>query len=157
MHKFTKRTTAVLVGILVAAGASTVAYAYWTAGGDGTGEAVTGTNVELEAIQTTTVADMGPGDVAQALSGNFNNDSDGPVYVTSVTATIGAITGDGPGVTCDEDDYTLAGGLMLVGAEVLPGDAQGTWSGATIKFNNSLTENQDDCKNATVEILYEIV
>ena len=40
---------------------------------------------------------------------------------------------------------------MTVGAEVAAGSAKGAWTGATIKFNNKAT-NQDQCKGATVNL-----
>lgn len=158
MRNVTKRTAAVVVSMAVAVGAASVAYAYWTAGGSGTGEAETGTNVELIAHQIGVPADMGPGDSAQTLSGDFENNSDGPVYVTSVTATIASVEKalGAPAGTCDASDYTLASALMLVGAEVPVGLNEGAWTGATIKFNNKVT-NQDACKLATVTLAYTII
>ncbi len=44
---------------------------------------------------------------------------------------------------------------MNVDAEVPAGTSQGSWSGATIKFNNKAT-NQDACKGATVNLAYTI-
>lgn len=156
MAKLTKKKTktkiVVITGALVLTGGA--AFAYWTAGGSGTGSAATGTNAAITAVQTTTVTAMAPGVAAQPLSGNFNNGNTGPVYVATVTATIGAITGGG--VTCEATDYTLANGVMTVNAQVPAGTAQGAWTGATIAFNNKAAENQDDCKNATVAIVYTI-
>jgi hypothetical protein len=133
-----------------------VAFAYWTAGGSGTGSATTGTVTALTAVQTSTVAGMAPGDTAQTLSGNFTNTNSGPVYVASVTASISSVTISGaPAVGCDATDYTLANPTMSVGAQVPAGTAQGAWTGATIQFNNKAT-NQDACKGATVNLAYSI-
>jgi len=57
-------------------------------------------------------------------------------------------------VGCDATDYTLAGAAMAKNAEV-PADDTGTWTGATIKFNNKAT-NQDACKGATVNLAYTV-
>ena len=51
-------------------------------------------------------------------------------------------------------DYTLANAVMTVNAQVAVGARVGSWSGATIAFNNKAGENQDDCKNATVNFAY---
>lgn len=157
MRKFTKKTVAVAAAtVLLLAGAG-AAYAYWTAGGSGTGSAATGTNVAITAVQTSTVTAMAPGDSAQSLNGTFLNPNTGPVYVTSVTASISSVVKD-PGAvagTCDASDYTLAGAVMAVNAEALANDTS-TWSGATIKFNNKAT-NQDACKLATVNLAYTIL
>jgi hypothetical protein len=100
---------------------------------------------------------MQPGDTAQSLAGNFTNPNTAPVYVTSVTASIASVTKAGGAVTgtCDASDYTLANATMAVGAEVAAGSAKGAWTGATIKFNNKVT-SQDQCKGATVNLAYAI-
>ena len=100
---------------------------------------------------------MSPGDTAQTLSGTFTNTNSGPVYVTSVVASISSVTkaGGAPAGTCDATDYTLANATMAVGAEVPAGTGVGSWSGATIKFNDKVT-NQDACKGATVNRAYVI-
>lgn len=157
MRKFSNRTVAVVVALAAVAGISAGAYAYWTAGGSGTGTAATGTNVAITAVQTSVITAMGPGDAAQTLTGNFTNTNDGPTYVTSVTASIASVTKDVGAVAgvCDASDYTLTDAVMTVGAEVPDGTAQGGWTGATIQFNNKVT-NQDQCKLATVNLAYAI-
>lgn len=100
---------------------------------------------------------MYPGDSAQTLSGNFNNPNPGLAYVGTVTASISSVTkaAGAPAGTCDATDFTLANAAMTVNAEVPTGNAKGSWSGATIKFNNKAT-NQDACKGATVNLAYAI-
>jgi hypothetical protein len=149
----TKKLTGLTAALVLLGGA--VAFAYWTAGGSGTGTASTGTTDAITVNQTSVVTAMGPGVAAQSLSGNFDNDNDGPVFVATVTAAIGAITGGGP--TCEATDYTLSNPVSDVNAEVPVGTGVGSWGATdapTIAFNNKSDENQDDCKNATVEILY---
>ena len=149
----TKKLTALTAALVLLGGAA--AFAYWTAGGSGTGTASTGTTDAITVNQTSVVTAMGPGVAAQSLSGNFDNDNDGPVFVATVTAAIGAITGGGP--TCEATDYTLSNPVSDVNAEVPVGTGVGSWGTTdtpTIAFNNTPAENQNDCKNATVEILY---
>ncbi len=158
MPRVKSKKLAIVTGAVVVLGGTGIAYAYWSAGGSGTGSASTGTTVAITANQTTTVTAMAPGDSAQALSGNFDNPNSGPVYVTSVTASIASVvkaTG-APTGACTAADYTLAGAVMTVGAQVPAGTAQGAWTGATIKFNNSAVQNQDGCKGATVNLAYTI-
>lgn len=146
-----------LVAAVVVLGTAVAAFAYWTAGGSGTGTAATGDTVPITAVQTSTPTGMAPGDSAQSLAGNFTNTNDGPVWVTSVTASIASVFKGGVvAENCAADDYTLASPVMLVGAEVPVGSAQGSWSGATIKFNNKPGTNQDGCKNAVVNLAYAI-
>jgi hypothetical protein len=157
MLKFTKRRALVLgaVATLVVAGA---AIAYWTAGGSGTGSgsAAAGTS-GLTANQSTTLNPMYPGDSAQTISGNFDNSNSGPVYVGSVTVSISGVTKALGAVagTCDATDFTLANGAMTVNAEVPAGNSKGSFTGATIKFNDKAT-NQDACKGASVALSYAI-
>ncbi len=158
MDRSKSKRLAIVTGTVLVLGGSGIAYAYWSAGGSGTGSAATGTNVAISVNQTSTVTAMAPGDTAQSLSGNFDNPNSGPVYVTSVTASIASVVKavGAPAGTCSATDYTLANPVMSVAAQVPAGDAQGAWSGATIKFNNSTTVNQDGCKGATVNLTYTI-
>ena len=156
MIKFTKKkiVAGAVVSIAVLGG-SLAAYAYWTTTGSGTGTASTGTSSAITAVQTSTISGLRPGGAAQTLSGNFTNttNSGGSVYVTTVTASISSVSG-GAGA-CSASDYTLANAAMSVGADIPAGTAQGSWSGATIQFNNT-GSNQDGCKGATVNLAYAI-
>jgi hypothetical protein len=147
-----------LVLALVAVMALTAgAFAYWTAGGAGTGGGnAAGGQTPLTVNQTTTLTAMYPGDSAQTLSGDFDNPNSGPIHVGTVTASIASVTKAGGAVagTCDASDFTLANAAMTVNAQVPSGDAEGSWSGATIRFNNKPGASQDQCKGATVNLSY---
>ena len=150
-----KKTTIVALALMLVTGGG--AFAYWTTGGAGTGEATTGSTVDITVQQTSTVTAMGPGDAAQTLSGNFDNPNAGPVYVSTVTASIDSVDKavGAPAGTCDASDYTLGSAVMTVNAQVPAGTAQGAWTGATIQFNNTAA-NQDACKGATVNLAYTV-
>jgi hypothetical protein len=150
-----KRST--ILAVLIAVGVAVGAIAYWTAGGSGTGTATAGSTTALTVHQTTTLTAMYPGDSAQTISGNFDNTNPGPIYVGTVTASIASVTkaGGAPAGTCDATDFTLASAAMTVNAEVAAGNGVGSWTGATIKFNNKAS-NQDACKGATVNLSYTI-
>jgi hypothetical protein len=45
---------------------------------------------------------------------------------------------------------------MAVGAEVPAGNGKGSWTGATVAFNDKPTTNQDACKGATVNFAYTV-
>lgn len=155
MRKYSKRTIAA-VAVVTLTG-SGLAYAFWSAGGSGTAESTTGSTVALEVVQLVGATDLAPGLDPETLSGTFNNGNDGPIYVSTVTASIDSVVQavGAPAGTCDATDYTLANETMTVDAEVAAGNAQGTWSGATLAFNNKAV-NQDACKGATVTIAYAI-
>lgn len=133
------------------------AYAFWTAGGSGEGTAATAAGTIALTVNQAALTEMYPGDTAQTISGTFGNTNTGPVYVTSVTASIASVT-DGAGaaiVGCTAADYTLGTPTMAVGAQVAVGDPVGAWTGATIQFNNT-GANQDACKGATVNLAYTV-
>jgi hypothetical protein len=154
MRKFSKKFTVIAASTAFLVVGGGVAFAFWTAGGSGTGTAATGTSADITVLQTSTVTAMGPGVTAQSLSGNFTNTTAGPVYVTTVTASIASVFQGGVvAVGCSAADYTLTTPAMAVGAEVPVGTGVGAWSGATIAFNNT-TVNQDACKGATVNLAY---
>lgn len=155
MSRKTVTIAAALVAVLAGGG---IAFAYWTAGGTGNGTAQTGTNAAIVVNQTSVVTDMKPGDSPQAVSGNFDNTNSGPAYVATVTASIASVTKapGAPAGTCDATDYTLAGAVMTVNAEVPAGTGVGSWSGSTIQFNNKPAVNQDACKGATVDLSFVI-
>ena len=150
MSRFKNKRKSSVIAIFLVMAVAGAAFAYWSAGGSGTGTAETGTTVPLTANQTGELTPMFPGDQPQTLSGTFTNLNEGPIYVTSVTAAITSVTG-GAGA-CSPADYVLTDATMLVGEEVITGDA---WGGATIQFNNTAA-NQDGCKNATVNLTYTI-
>ena len=159
MLKFAKRRGLVLAGVALTLAVAGIAYAFWTGGGSGTGSGAAANGVSgLTANQTTTLAAMYPGDSAQTITGNFDNPNSGPVYVNTVSVSIASVTkaGGAPAGTCDASDFTLANTTMNVGAEVSPGSGVGSFTGATIKFNNKPTTNQDACKGATVGLSYTI-
>ena len=159
MRKPNKKSAAIMIAALAVIVGGGAAYAYWTAGGSGTGSATTSASTSnVTVVQTSTVTAMQPGDSAQTLSGNFNNPNSGPAYVATVTAAIGSVTkaGGAPAGTCDSTDYTLANAAMTVDAEIPAGSAQGAWTGATVKFNNKAGVNQNACKGATVNLTYTV-
>jgi hypothetical protein len=129
------------------------AYTYWTSNSAGAGTAATGTSGDVSVIQTSTITAMGPGVAAQTLTGNFDNSGSGPSYVGSVTVVVSDTSATG----CTAADYTITGSPMTVNAQVPAGDARGAWTGATIAFANSATDNQDACQGATVNLAYEVV
>jgi hypothetical protein len=157
MLQFAKRRGLVLAGVVLTLAVAGIAFAFWTGGGSGTGSGAAANGVnDLTAKQTTVLDAMYPGDNAQTISGKIDNPNDGPVYVSTVTVDIASVTAGGaPAVGCDKTDFTLANTTMNVNAQVASGTNVGSFSGATIKFNNKAT-NQDACKGVTVNLAYTI-
>ena len=157
MSKFTKRRGLMLLGVALSLAVAGIAFAFWTGGGSGTGSGAAANGVSgLTANQTTSLSAMYPGDSAQTISGNFDNPNSGPVYVSTVSVSIASVTSGGsPAVGCDASDFTLGSTTMNVDAQVPTGSGVGSFTGATIKFNNK-PANQDACKGVTVNLAYTI-
>ena len=159
MKHFTKKRIVLLALLVLSLSIVGGVYAYWTAGGSGTGTGTAANGLStLVAVQTTVLNPMFPGDVAQTISGNFNNSNSGPAWVSTVTASISSVSmavGHAPG-TCDATDFTLASPVATVNAEIPAGNGKGAWTGPTIKFNDKVATNQDACKGATVNLGYAI-
>ena len=151
----TNRKRSALAGLLVLLAITAGAIAYWSIGGSGTGTGEAGDVSAVTVNQVTDLDPMYPGDTAQTISGTFDNPNAGPVYISTVTASIASVTkaSGAPAGTCDETDFTLASAAMTVATQIPAGDDQGAWTGATIKFNNKAS-NQDACKGATVNLSY---
>ena len=148
MRKMSRKAVVLLTAALLAVAGA--AFAYWTVTGSGTGSANTGATTPITVNQTSTVTGLVPGTAAQALSGTFDNPNSGPVYVTSVTATVTGTDKTG----CTASDYTITGSPATVATQVAAGSSVGSWSGISIAFNNKPSTNQDACKGATVTISY---
>ncbi|HEY3556031.1 MAG TPA: hypothetical protein VGL05_01130 [Kribbella sp.] len=151
MHRKKKILIAAAATLVIGAGS---AFAYWSTTGSGTGTGSTSAGASnLTITQTSTIANMYPGDSAQTISGTVTNGASNSAYVNSVTVSIASVTQD-PSATgsCDATDYTLSNPVMSVATDI-PASGSAGFTGATIKFNNKLT-NQDGCKGATVNLAY---
>jgi hypothetical protein len=160
MRKPSNRVTATLAAVLILVAGAGVAFAYWTAGGSGTGSATTATGSDITANQTSVVAGLAPGGAAQDISGDFTNNTGAAVHVNTVTVSIGTVTKatDAPAGGCTAADYTLANAVSTVDADV-PTGTSGSWGTTdtpTIAFNNDPATNQDGCKGATVALDFAI-
>jgi hypothetical protein len=150
-----RRRIFIFVGVLVVlAGAAVAAYAYWTSGGSGTGQATAGTTANITVNQTSSVSGLYPGGPGVTLSGNFDNPNAGSVQISSITAVVSSISGGGTDATkpaCTPADFSIGG---AVGTTTVPsGTGVGAWSGLTIQMVNTAA-NQDNCKGATANITY---
>jgi hypothetical protein len=158
MLSYTKRRAQMLLGVVVTLAVAGAAFAFWTGGGSGSGSgSAAGAQTPLTANQTTALTAMYPGDSAQTISGNFDNPNSGPIHVGTVSVSVASVTKavGAPAGTCDATDFTLAGTTMNVNAEVPAGSGAGSFTGATIRFNDKAV-SQDACKGATVSLAYTI-
>jgi hypothetical protein len=151
------------IGTVLGAGAISLAgagaaFAFWTSGGSGDGTATTaaGDANSLTVNQTAAPTNLAPGVAAGAINATVTNGGTTKTQVNQVVVSIQSVAKavGAPAGTCDATDYTLSGATMTNGAgEVNPSATSGTFSGATLAFNNKAT-NQDACKGATVNLHY---
>jgi hypothetical protein len=160
MRRPSNRIIATLAAVLILLAGAGVAFAYWTAGGSGTGSATTAAGSDITANQTSVVAGLAPGGPAQDISGDFTNDTGAAVHVDTVTVSIGTVTKatDAPAGGCTAADYTLVNAVSTVNADepTGTGGSWGTTDTPTIAFNNDPATNQDGCKGATVALDFAI-
>ena len=165
MKLFSSKKRVAAIGAVTAASlvGGGVAYAYWTAGGTGTGSASTSAGTaDLTISQTSTLTAMYPGDVAQDLDVTVTNNATNPAYVASLGAYI---TTDAAG--CDGTNFLINGAsdgtdTTPTGLNWSPVELDATGGAAdaadslnnTVQFNNLPTTNQDACKGAAVTINY---
>jgi hypothetical protein len=151
----TKRRTKVvaLTAALVLAGGA--AFAWWTAGGSGTGSAATGDVTGITINQTSTITGLYPGGPAVPLAGNFTNTNSGAVHVAQVSVAVQA----GWNVRADTTKPACTGGDFVLtqpdptDADVPAGTNVASWAGASIRLTNAAT-NQDNCKGVAVPLVY---
>jgi hypothetical protein len=142
-----------------------LAFAFWSAGGSGsgTGSTAAGATGGITVHQTSTVSGLTPGGTGSALSGDFSNSNSQSVHVTSVTATVHAFSSqtDTNKPACTEADYQITGGAQAtpntvsVGQDIA-GNAShaGSWSGLTVALKQNANANQDNCKGQSITIDY---
>lgn len=152
MARFTHKKKIAFVAAAMVVVTSGAAFAYWTQGGAGTGQATTGTTTAVVVKQTNAaVTGLFPSGPAQPLSGTFDNPSAAAVTVGAVTATVSATSVAG----CLPAWYSITG-TSTPATQVLPsGNGVGAWSGLSVSMLNDAA-NQDICKNASITISYTV-
>ena len=153
-----KKGMSLLLVIAIAAISAVGALAYWTASGSGTGSASTGTVLAGITVHQTSVSagTLYPGGPVEELAGNFTNSNAGASYVTSVTASKASVSGgaeDPLKPACTIADFQLNNAFTAVGQDITTGAANGSWSGPDVQLLNTAL-NQDNCKNATLNLSY---
>jgi hypothetical protein len=156
MRKLSKMTT-IAAGTVGAVAVSGIAFAYWTSTGSGTGSAGSGTTSPVTVNQTSTITTLAPGVAPVTLSGTFDNPNAATVRVGTVSVSVASVTKatGAPAGTCDSSDYVVTDATPT-NAEIASGNGVGSWTGATIGFNNKAAVSQDACKGATVNLAYSV-
>src|SRR4051812_1812066 len=139
-----------------------LAFAFWTAGGTGSGTGSTGAGATggITVNQTSTVSGLTPGATGSALSGDFKNSNTQSVHVSSVTAVVHTFSSqtDALKPACTQADYEITGTSSpnadipaRAGFDANPNS--GSWSGLTVALKQG-AGNQDNCKGQSITIDY---
>lgn len=135
---------AAVVGLVAAGGA----FAFWTAGGAGTGSVTTDTTQALVITQTAPVTKLVPGGGPIVLEGTISNPNASEVKISGITATVGTLPAG-----CNAADFVFTG---TVPAITVPANATAApWSGLSISLTNTAA-NQDACKGLAVPLVFTV-
>jgi len=146
-----KRVVTLVAAAGVTVAGTGVAFAYWTAIGEGDGTATTGQDIAFTiAVDPAEGAALTPGGPGQTVDFTVTNPSTGSQFLTGVTVTVAGLLGatfeQG---TCGADDYEVVISSAPPNGEIAGGESvEGT---ATVTMNN-LPTNQDDCQGVPVPL-----
>jgi hypothetical protein len=155
-HFSKRRLIPVAAALLALVCASGVVYAYWTAGGSGSGYGTTAagvTNLTVDQVAPA-LTEMYPGDSAQTTHVTVTNGSAQSVHVTTVS--ISNVTTDKTG--CGAADFSVGAAVTPWGAggtDIAAGVTTAAVAGPTIKFNDRPVD-QNACKGAAVTLTYSV-
>lgn len=105
--------------------------------------------------QISTMTGLAPGAGPEPVAGRITNNGPVDLYVTDVTVSIVSVikAPDAAAGACDASDYLLQAVRMPVGVTIPPGGST-LFSGASIKFMNKQSTNQDACQGAAIGLRY---
>jgi hypothetical protein len=149
MRHLTKKR-AVILGVVAALAITSVAVAYFTNGGSGTGSATVGTASTALITQTNTLSALYPV-TSQAVNLDIKNTGSGSQFVTKVH--LDSITADAGHASCDVSSSGANAAFTM--ADVTVGETLA--AGATTSKSGSLAMNdtgisQDSCQGATLTL-----
>jgi hypothetical protein len=149
-----RRLIPVAFAVMAVVALSGVAYAFWTAGGSGTGGGTTAAGASDLTVSGAALTPMYPGAAAQTTSVTITNNSTASAHVTTVS--ISALSTNA-GTSCTIADFTVGSAVTVpaLSRDIASGNSV-TVTGPTIQFFNDLTRNQDLCKGAIVTLTYSV-
>lgn len=149
-----RRATKALTAVAVLAIAA-VAYAFWTAAGNGTGSAATDSTAGPVTIAGDAVTGLAPGRTV-GLTGTITNTNDYDTRVGTLSIDSIAVS---PAVTgCDTaTNYEVVNGSVAVNTTLqeagAAGDSVAFPAGLTVRMKETGAD-QDACKGATITVSY---
>src|SRR5215211_4130863 len=136
----TKKAIAIVASFAVAIGAAVGGYAYFTAGGEGTGPATVGEATPID-LSSPSVGDLYPGGDDLSVTVTIANGGSSAQYVNTVSGTV-RDSGGCDGGWFEVDPITYQDELAANGSDT---------AGTSIRMLESHT-NQDACQGASLTV-----
>jgi hypothetical protein len=150
-----RRAAVVLVPTVGAVFVAGTAFAYWTTTGNGTATGSSGTSATVTVTQTgTPPSGLAPGGAAQPITFKITNPKLSEQRIASVTIAVTDVTyaNGTTAATCSASDFDITQ-PSAINADLPNGDTAFNSSGATIAMLET-GQNQNDCKNTTVNLSF---
>jgi hypothetical protein len=165
MKIFANKKRAAAIGAVTAATlvGGTVAFAYWTTTGTGTGSATVGSTTDFTIVdQDTTGGPLSPGGPSQTAVFKVRNPGTGHQYATQVVVSVANPDGTAwSAAGCTAADFILNGedpgdpATVTVGEDLGPATNSAERS-VTIQMWNNPGAAQNGCKGVTVPLHYAV-
>ena len=175
MSKFSlKKKIAASVVVAASLSGAVAAYAYWSTSGTGTGTAATAAENSVPTFGTGVVASavglgetaLVPGGAADTFSVKVENKNPGSISAGLVSAGITTgwtVPADADGPACVATDFTVVSNTVdSVGVLAKAGTTTGsptdstTITGFSIKLNDDIAKDQDNCKSAAPALTFTV-
>jgi hypothetical protein len=143
-HKRVKATLAVVLALVVAG----AAFAFWTAGGTGSGSGTVANGASVDFSGVSVDAGLAPGGAA-TYNYTITNNTGSTLKVTSVSADTTAV--DGLNTGCLASDFTVDSSTVPLASQSLAASG-GTYSGTGTIHMADTSASQDDCKNSPITL-----
>jgi hypothetical protein len=141
MKRFSKRTWVAIVAVLAIALSAVGAFAYFTTGGSGSGNATVGSATAVVITSDANVTDLYPGGVDENVDVHVENPGSGQQFVADVSGTVQDNGG------CDGSWFEVD--TINLNTNIAPGDTVDT--ATDVRMNDS-GSNQDACQGKTLTI-----
>jgi hypothetical protein len=166
MKIFSSKKRAAAIGAVTAATllGGTVAFAYWTTTGSGTGSATAGDPTDFTIVEQSTSGDpLTPGGPVQTAVFKVHNGGSGQQYATKVVVSVASEDGTAWSAVsgCSAADFVIGGEEpgasheILVGEDIAPG-LNSTQQSVTIQMWNDPDNAQNACQGVTVPLHYAV-
>jgi hypothetical protein len=141
-------------GVAVVALSATAAFAYWTTSGSGTGTAATGKDSGVAITQDGSITNLVL-DGTATVNFTVTNSAANPQYVSSVSVVVDPKWSAQANLNlpaCTASDFSL--GTVTWKSQDLAANGGHDSGSVSLTLVDNPAANQDNCKNATVKLLF---